>query len=236
MVGIHHQVAVGEQVVADAHVTVEVRTWVAHRPEQPVGVLVVGTGDPGRAAAVLPGLAGPRVVAGLARAGDGVGLPHQLAGVGVDRLDPAAHAVFRTRRAEDDLVLQGHRHDGEGLGVGVVAVLLVPHHFAGRVVERHDVRVERGQVDLVLVDGNAAVHHVAAQLREHVAGQFAVVLPRHRAGGRVDCDDLVERGRDVDHAVHCDRLAVLAFQHAEGQVPDGPQVLDVVTVDRVSGL
>src|SRR5581483_2202199 len=63
-VGIEDERGVGEQVVTHSHVTVEVRARVADGPEQRVQLLVVGTRDPGRAAAVLPGLAGPGVVAG----------------------------------------------------------------------------------------------------------------------------------------------------------------------------
>src|SRR5690606_11500565 len=106
----------GEQVVTDAHVAVEVRTGVADGPVEQVGFLVVGTGDPGRATAILPRFAGPGVIAGFARAGDGVGLPHRGARVRVDRRDPAAHAILGTGGTEDDLVAQGHRHQREGLG------------------------------------------------------------------------------------------------------------------------
>ena len=230
-VRIEDQRAVGEQVVTKAHVTVEVRTGVADGPVQGVGVLVVGTRDPGRTATVLPAFAGPGVVAWLARAGNRVGLPHRGTGVGIDRRDPAANAVLGAGSTEDDLARQCHRHDGEGFGVGVVTQLLVPDHLTGLVVERNDMRVERGQIDLVLVYGNATVHYVAAQLREHIARQLALVLPVDLASGAVDREHLVVRAGHVDRAVDHDSLAVLAVQNAEGHTEFRLQALDVALVD-----
>src|SRR6267142_4231830 len=96
---IEYQVAVGEQVVTEAHVAVEVGTRVANRPVQRVGLLVVSTGNPGGTATIFPGFAGPRIVSRFAGSGDGVGLPDGSASVGVDSRKPAAHAILRTRGA-----------------------------------------------------------------------------------------------------------------------------------------
>src|SRR5262249_3381660 len=177
---------------------------------------------------VLPGFARPGVVAWLTGTGNGVGLPHLLAGIRVDRLDPAAHAVFGAGRAEDDLAAQRHWHNGEGLGVGVVTHLLVPHHLAGLAVERDDMSVQGREVNLVLVHGHTAVHHIAAQLREYIARQLALVLPFHRTRDTISSDHAVERRRHVHRAVDHHGLAVLTLQHAERQVPHGTQALHVV--------
>jgi hypothetical protein len=72
---------------------------VARPPVADVLLWVVHAGDPDRCAAPLPRVAGPRLVAGLAGAGDRERLPHRVAGLGVERLDEAADAAFAARHA-----------------------------------------------------------------------------------------------------------------------------------------
>src|SRR5690348_7567331 len=63
---------------------------VAAAPIDGLGVLVVGAGHPGGAAAGLPVVALPGVMAGLALAGDGEGSPQLLAVFGIEGRDITA--------------------------------------------------------------------------------------------------------------------------------------------------
>ena len=95
--------------------------------------------------AVLPGL-----VAGLAGARDRVGAPRRLAGVEVGRLDEAADAELAAGGADDGEVADDQRRDGQRLADRGIGDLALPHHFAGRLVDREHAPVERDRDDLVL--------------------------------------------------------------------------------------
>ena len=104
---------------------------------------VVGAGDPHGAAAGLPGvvLVLPGLAAGFAGRRNHVFAPHQLAGRGVERGDPVAHAAVAAGGADDDLVLDGERRRGE-LQVGLVVAVGLPDDLAGLLVGRDDARPE----------------------------------------------------------------------------------------------
>src|SRR5438132_7253900 len=82
------------QIVAGAHVAVPSRTRVAGSPVDQIQLRVVGAGDPGGAAASLPGVACPGFRAGLAGRGDRVEAPRSAACGGVIRVDETANAVL----------------------------------------------------------------------------------------------------------------------------------------------
>ena len=157
--------------------------------------------------------------------------------LGREGADPSADPVFGAGGTDDDLPVQRHRHEREGLGVRVVSHRLVEDDLAGRVVEGDQVRVQRREVHVVLVGGDAAVDDVAAELRVHVGRKFVFVLPLDHARLTVGRDDAVERRGHVDRAADRDRLAVLALKGSERQVPLGFQILGVVLVDgRLQGV
>ncbi len=227
-VGIDRDGRGGVEVVARALVA-EPRRAVAGAPERDVALGVVGPGHPDRGAAALPGLAFPGVVAGLAGAGDGVGLPHRLAALGVERLDEAADAELAARDADHDLAVHDQRRERH-----VVAFLPVgdrralPGDLAGRGVERHHDRVLGGEVDLVAVQRDAALGVVQ---RAEAFGQLALVAPDQVAGLGVERQDLVVGRGDVHDAVVDDRRRLVAGIDAGRVAPDRRQVLDVVGVD-----
>src|SRR5207248_947348 len=136
---------------------------------------IVGRGLPDRAATVLPALLAvlPGLVAGFAGAGDGVGAPHALAGVEVGAVDEAANAEFASGGADDRHIFHDQRRERDGLGDAGIGDLALPHHFAGRLVQREHAAVERDRNDLVLPQSDAAVVDTAAG---HVAGEGAVDL------------------------------------------------------------
>src|SRR5690606_2503284 len=65
---------------------------IAGAPVRDVQLVIERSGEPCGRAARAPRLAGPRVVAGLARPRDRVGLPRLLAGLRIVRRDEAANA------------------------------------------------------------------------------------------------------------------------------------------------
>src|SRR5690349_25030399 len=108
-------------------------------PIDGLGVLVVGPGHPGRAAALLPIVAAPGVVARLAFARNRESAPQLLAIIGIERDDVAAHAELAAGAADDHLTVDDQRHQRQILAFLVVLDLLVPHHLPALGVERDDV-------------------------------------------------------------------------------------------------
>ncbi len=203
---------------------------VTDAPVDRLGVLVVIAGHPGGAAAGLPVVALPGIVTGLALAGDGEGAPQLLAVLGIVCGDVTAHAEFTAGAADDDLALDDQRHQGHVLALLVVLHLGVPHHLAGLGVERDDMVVGGGEIELVLPEADAAVGRM--QL-EQVVGKLPLVAPIFVAGLRVQRDHLPHRGRYEHHAIVDDRRRLVAFDHAGGKGPDRCEILDVRGVDLV---
>ncbi|MNF75453.1 hypothetical protein D3C84_575180 [compost metagenome] len=129
------------------------------------------------------------------------------------------------------LVLDQHRSAGHGVAGGVVAELLVPHHFAGVLVQGDQSRVEGAEVDLVAIDGGPAIDHVAA--RTNVVRQAMVVGPQALAGLGIEGEYPRVRTGDVHHAVTDDGLGFLAalLLIAEGVGPGRRQLEHVLVID-----
>src|SRR5262245_35684500 len=103
--------AIGEEIVAGTISRIVGGNRIARAPIRQVGDRIIGAGAVERPASgeigvvlVLPGLA-----AGLARRGDRVGLPLELAGLGVERGDPVAQPAVAAGAAHDDRILQRQR-------------------------------------------------------------------------------------------------------------------------------
>src|SRR4051794_7323796 len=82
---------------------------ISDSPVHELPLRVVVAGDPGRAAAGLPGVALPCVTAGLAGPGDRVGSPELLAAVAVKRRDEAAHPELSAGAANQYLAIHDER-------------------------------------------------------------------------------------------------------------------------------
>src|SRR5690348_15143651 len=91
VLGIEREYRTCVEIVAGMRFT-RPRCGIADAPVDGLAVLVVSAGHPGRAAARLPVVALPRIMAGLARAGNGEGPPQLLAAIGIKRDDVAANA------------------------------------------------------------------------------------------------------------------------------------------------
>src|SRR5262249_30356617 len=143
-----------------------------------VGLWVVSGGFPDRGAAMLPALLAvlPGLVAGLARARDGVGAPELLSGVEVGSVDEAADSGFDTGRAAYCDVAHDQRRRGQGFGDCRIGDLALPDDLTGRLIGGDQAAVERDRDHLVLPQRHAAVVDTAAS---DIAGPGSVGLGIH---------------------------------------------------------
>ena len=165
---------------------------------------------------------------------DGVEGPQQLAVVGVVRLDEAADAVFAAVCADQNLAVDGRRRHRLAVAFFRIGDVGGPHRLAGLGVERHQLGVERRQIDLVAIDGDAAVVRAAAigRDRPHVV----LVVPQLLAGLGVERVDVAERRGDVHHAVDDDRRGFHQLLDLGLENPGRMQPLHVGAVDLVLGI
>src|SRR5271168_3205114 len=91
-IGIQRHETARVEIVTRAHITEHDGARIPRTPESQIGLRIVGSGDPGGTAAVLPTLAGPGLATQLTLAGHGVEAPYAFAGVGVISIDESARA------------------------------------------------------------------------------------------------------------------------------------------------
>ena len=174
---------------------------------------IVRAGEPGAASAVQIAVAGIRAAVWSVRAGNRVRAPFFVAGSGVDEPAnsklPAAladqhHAVDDERRERHGVALARLRVDG-----------LVPDHVAVARIEGDNVIVQRRQIGARAVQGDAAIHHVAADGSQLPFGEAAIVFPKLAPVGRVECVHSIERRRDDHRAPIHDRRRFKALGDAD---------------------
>ena len=131
---------VGVEVVARTRVGIVLRHRVAGAPDGELGVRIIRAGLPQAAAAGLPGvvLVLPGLAAGLAGLRNRIPAPQLVAGLGVERRDPAARPRVARAVGDDHLAFDGDRRGGKPLLAAEfvdAGDLLVPDDFAGVAVE-----------------------------------------------------------------------------------------------------
>ena len=247
-IGIQGDGAVGPQVVARAIGVIPVRTGIGRAPDDDVEFGVIGARHPGGAAAGLPGavVVLPGFVTRLARPRNGVGAPDFLAGVHVQRRDPAAHAKLGAGHAGQHHVLDDQRRVGDDLGDAGVGHLGFPQQAAVVLVEGENAAVDHRAQNLVAVQGDAAVVDTAAgDAGRPVLVGLGIVLPHQHglAAAHVQLGDDAPAAGDVQEAVFRDGRAFQAGEREDDRrgaaavdVADGPgerhlQVRDVGLVD-----
>ena len=195
---------------------------IAGAPERQVGLRIEHAGDPHGTAAGLPLIAlRPRLAAGLAGCGDGVGAPQFLAGVGIECHDEAAHAEFAAGRADQNLAVDHQRRQRHVVALRVVLDLRAPHLLAGSRVERDKHRIGRGEEHLVAPQPDAAAGRVQLQ---HVLGDRPLETPQQIAGLGVDRQHLIARRGDEHDAVVDDGRCLMPFQLPGRHAPHRVQV------------
>ena len=68
------------------------------------------------------------------------------------------------------------RRGGDGVGLGWVGGLDAPYAGSGALVERDESPVERAFIDFAVVDGYAAVDHIATEKIGSLAGNLRIVV------------------------------------------------------------
>ena len=228
-VGVEGDDRVGVQVVAGALVA-DPGAGVAGPPVGEVELGVERAGDPDGGAAGAPRVARPRLVAGLAGAGDGVRPPHLLARLGVVGGHEPPDAPFAARRADEHLAVGDEGRHGHVVARAVVGDGRLPDEFAGHRVERDHERVVGRVVDLVAVEADPAVGPVGMA---HVLGELPLVQPELVARAGVHRDDPIFRGGDEHDAVVDDRRRLVARRDAGRQRPHRFQAGHVLGRDLV---
>ena len=232
-VGVPRDQTVGVEIVSRAVVRIEHRHRVSGTPKHLIGIGVIGTRDPHRAAAGLPRvvLVLPGFRAGLAGRRDHVFAPRELAGRGIQRDDEIAHAAVAARGAEDDLVLDRQRRRGELQVRLAVCDAGFPRDLAGLLVGRnHARRIIRDRDDEVAPQRRAAV----GERHLLLARVHAPHDPPRLAGPPVDLVEHAPLIDDVEEAVLGERrrLQVLVRRGAADRDRIGElEVLDVRLVD-----
>lgn len=217
---------------------------VAGAEDQRIGIRVIGTTQPGRAATGLPHVAGPGRVQ---RAGHGALFAVERAHVTFDhRTLPGQFTGFRItclhRPDDSELTARIARHDqtvhdqwcgGVAVTGLVIRDLLVPNRVARLGVQRDDARIQRAEIDVFAIKRRPAVDHVTA--RQDAFGQTRVILPKLFAGFHIDGIQPRIGPGDIHDTVMHQRLGFLAalLFTTQRKRPGGNKILDVVPVKRV---
>ncbi len=220
---------VGKQVVTGPRIA-DPRPRIARAPIGLVQLRVVGSRDPDRRPAALPGFAGPGVVAELAGPGNRVRLPDLLARLGIERRDETADAALAARDTDHDQPVNGQRRHRDVVTTVVVLDAGFPGNLSGYGVECHEDRVERRHVDLVAVQRDAAIGRMP---ETNIGRHLAPVHPQHVAVARIDREQLVQRRRHEHDAVVDDRRCLMPLGDAGVHGPYRPQLVDIARVDLI---
>ena len=164
---------------------------------------------------------------GLAGARDGVSAPCLLPGIEIRGVDPTANAEFAPGRADDGDIAHDQRRESYRLADRRLGHLALPHHFAGRSVERENAAVERDRDHLVLPKGDPAIVYAAAG---DIAGPSAIdpgiELPFDVAlfsARHVDCIDRAPAVGKIHHPIIDEGRC---FEIALGVAPAGLQATE----------
>ena len=161
--------------------------------------------------------------------GNGVEAPDELAILGVIGLDEAADAILAAVGADQDFAVDGGRRHRLAIALLGIADLFLPDDGAGLGVERDELRVERADIHLVVIDRDAAVVRTAAEGRHRT--ELRLVVPNLLAGLGVERVHVAIRRGDVHDAVNNDRRSLEQLLNLGGEDPRRMQMRDVSPVD-----
>ncbi len=145
----------------------------------------------------------------------------------------AADAVLAAVGADQDFAFDDGGSHRLAVAVFGVGDFLLPEKASGLGVERHELRVERQQIDLVLVDRDAAIVGSAAERGD--GPHLVLVVPVLLAGLGIEGVDVAERGGDVHHVAHDDRAGLERLLDFGLEDPRRAQLADVGGRDLLQG-
>src|SRR5262249_4816385 len=112
--------------------------------------------------------------------GSRVEIPDQLAGLRVIGADKAADTIFTAVGADQDLAVDGGRRHRLAIAERRIGDLGLPYDAAGLGIERDQLCIKGGEIDFVIVHGDAAVVRSAAIGGDRTHG--VLVMPIFFAG------------------------------------------------------
>ena len=230
-VGVQCQHRIRVEVVAEANITVPVGSRVSGTPVDQVQFRVIGAGNPGWAAAILPGIAGPGVVTEFTGAGDSIGAPDPFPGLRIIGVDKAANTEFTASDPGYHQVL-----DDQGCRSLAVAGIVwghfhVPEYIAGTGIDGNQMGIERTHEQGFAEDGDTAV--VAATANAQVVRHFMIVAPVFTTGCRVHGDHIAGRFSDKHDAVDNQWYGFGAIDNGNLVNPLELQLIDVIHIDLI---
>ena len=193
----------GVEVVALPLLVEKVRIGIAYAPISEVERGIVRARRPDRAAADLPRIGGPGVVARLSRARNGVEPPGFLAGVDIVGRDESSRGILATSRTDDDLVFDHQRGVRDGVPIGRFRDGGIPPDTAAHRVESNEVRVDRPHEQCVTEDGHAAIRGTATRLETLLRG--VLEDPERTSCCGIDRGDVIGPRRQVHDTVDDER-------------------------------
>lgn len=212
---------------------------------------IVGDESPNRAAANLPMVGRPggdtRVFAfvlivkwfelwsdqTIGVGAGALGAPGDLAGIGIERRQPAAHAKFTAAVADEDFVVddqRGHRHR---LAFVDVAEFGLPNFLPRVRVNGNCPIVERVVENPAVGIGRAAIDQIATGDTLGGSRRTWVVLPfQWCAGfGQIERVQVIRKRRDeIERVVHDERRALVPADYAGGEGPGEFKLIDVAGI------
>ena len=210
------------------------RPWrrIADTPIGQVKLGIIGTGDPARSAAGLPGIAvlRPRLIALLAARRDCVSPPQLLAGLRVPPVDETANAEFGSRHSRKEHAVRHQRRHRHRIAFLPFGGLRFPKLLAGLGVIGNHMGVERRAKHLAVVERGSLIGDTAAHHTRRLRWPIERLLPELLSRADVDGDGVFCIG-DVHDAVVDERLALLPPIIGEAQAPDRHKAFDVGLVD-----
>ena len=162
---------------------------------------------------------------------DGVEVPDKLAVFGVVGAYEAADAIFAAVCADQDFAVDGGRRHRLAVSLLGIGDLHLPDDIAGLCVESVELRVERRDIDLVVIDGNAAIVGAAAEGRDRT--ELGLEVPDLLAGLGVNSVNVAERRGHIHHAIDDDRRGLERLLDLGGEDPSRMQMRHIVAVDLI---
>src|SRR6185369_6184815 len=110
-----------------------------------------------------------------------------LAGLGVVRLEIAAHGKLRAGDSNNHFAFRDTGSHGEGIAVLRVGYAGFPYRLPGFAVQGYQPSIIRGSDDIAVVYRNSAIHDAATHLGPHGSlVHFRIPSPLFFTGARVD--------------------------------------------------
>src|SRR5881396_1262035 len=119
------------EIVAGPDTPQQIRRRISRSPVDEIQLGIIGPGQPRRAPAMLPGVAGPGFTAGGAGFGNCPEAPVPLAGFRVEGIDETASPFIGAADSHNDLVLYDEWCHGGVISAFVIVHDRLPNHTAG---------------------------------------------------------------------------------------------------------